>query len=78
MILYSNRENVILPSSKIRKHISRSGSFIGTRLDSLPHEWEHLMLVFFDVLVLDDQSVLRHGLQERRKLLRQLVRVIPR
>ncbi|KAF2826924.1 hypothetical protein CC86DRAFT_466700 [Ophiobolus disseminans] len=77
MVLYSDKEKKILPFSKIRKHISRSGSFIGTWQDSLPHEWEHLMIVFFDVLILDDQPVLRHCFQDRRKILRDLVSVIP-
>ena len=35
------------------------------------------MLVFFDVLVMDEQPVLRHCLQDRRRILRDLVRVIP-
>ncbi|UPX19906.1 DNA ligase (ATP) [Ascochyta rabiei] len=77
MVLYSDKEKKIMPFSKIRKHISRSGSFIGTLQDSLPHEWEHLMIVFFDVLLLDEQTVLRHCLQERRNLLRKLVTVKP-
>jgi DNA ligase-4 len=77
MVLYSDKEKKIMPFSKIRKHISRSGSFMGTLQDSLPHEWEHLMIVFFDVLVLDDEPVLRHCLQDRRKILRDLVQVIP-
>jgi DNA ligase-4 len=77
MVLYSDRENKILPFSKIRKHISRSGSFIGTLQDSLPHAWEHLMIVFFDVLVLDDKPILRHCLQDRRKVLRDVVKAIP-
>ncbi|KAF9691382.1 hypothetical protein EKO04_010828 [Ascochyta lentis] len=77
MVLYSDKEKRIMPFSKIRKHISRSGSFIGTLQDSLPHEWEHLMIVFFDVLLLDEKPVLRHCLQERRNLLRDLVQVKP-
>ena len=77
MVLYSDKEGEIMPFSKIRKHVSRSGSFIGTLQDSLPHEWEHLMIVFFDVLVLDDDPVLRHCLQERRNLLRGLVQAKP-
>ncbi|KAH6638862.1 hypothetical protein C7974DRAFT_461246 [Boeremia exigua] len=77
MVLYSDKEKRIMPFSKIRKHISRSGSFIGTLQDSRPHEWEHLMIVFFDVLLLDDEPVLRHCLQERRNLLRELVQVEP-
>ncbi|KAK1910678.1 hypothetical protein P3342_008558 [Pyrenophora teres f. teres] len=77
MVLYNDREEKIMPFSKIRKHISRSGSFLGTLHDSVPHEWEHLMIVFFDVLVLDDQAILRHCLQERRNVLRNLVHSIP-
>ncbi|CBY00274.1 hypothetical protein LEMA_P014040.1 [Plenodomus lingam JN3] len=77
MVLYSDREKKIMPFSKIRKHISRSGSFIGTLQDSLPHEWEHLMIVFFDVLKVDDKEVLRHCLQDRRLILRDLVRITP-
>jgi DNA ligase-4 len=77
MVLYSDKERKIMPFSKIRKHISRSGSFIGTLQDSLPHEWEHLMVVFFDVLVLDNEPTLRHCLQERRNLLRKLIQVKP-
>jgi DNA ligase-4 len=77
MVLYSDKEKTILPFSKIRKHISRSGSFIGTWQDSLPHEWEHLMIIFFDVLLLDNQAILRHCLQDRRKVLRNLVNVVP-
>ncbi|KAH7396272.1 hypothetical protein BKA66DRAFT_485192 [Pyrenochaeta sp. MPI-SDFR-AT-0127] len=77
MVLYSDKEEKIMSFSKIRKHISRSGTFIGTLQDSLPHEWEHLMIVFFDILVLDDKAILRHCLQERRNILRDLVHVIP-
>lgn len=77
MVLYSDKENKILPFSKIRKHVSRSGSFLGTMEDSLPHQWEHLMIVFFDILVLDDEPVLGHGLQDRRRILRELIHVIP-
>jgi DNA ligase-4 len=77
MVLYSDKEKTILPFSKIRKHISRSGSFMGTWQDSLPHAWEHLMIIFFDVLVVDNQAILRHCLQDRRKVLRDLVNVIP-
>ena len=77
MVIYSDKEHTILPFCKIRKHVSRSSSFIGTLQDSLPHEWENLMIVFFDVLLLDDEPVMRRGLQDRRSILRDLVQVIP-
>lgn len=77
MIVYSDKEKRILPFSKIRKHISRSGSFIGTLQDSLLHEWEHLMIVFFDVLKVDDEEIMCRCLQDRRTILRDLIQVIP-
>jgi DNA ligase-4 len=76
-VLYSDKENKILSFSKTRKHISRSGSFMGTLQDSLPHEWEHLMIVFFDILVLDDNPILRQSLQERRRILKDVMQIIP-
>ncbi|KAH7135362.1 hypothetical protein B0J11DRAFT_157876 [Dendryphion nanum] len=77
LVLYSDREHKILPFSKTRKHISRSGSFLGSLQDSPAHEWEHLMIVYFDVLVIDDTPVLQDHLQERRQILRELVRAVP-
>lgn len=77
MVIYSDKEQKILPFCKIRKHVQRSGSFLGTLQDSLAHQWEHLMLVFFDVLVLDDEPLMRQCLQKRRTVLRDLVQPIP-
>ncbi len=73
MVVYSDKTQQILPFSKIRKHVARSGSFRGVQQDSLPHRWEHLMIIFFDILVLDSDNTLRHGLQERRAVLKNLI-----
>ncbi|CAF9915527.1 MAG: hypothetical protein HETSPECPRED_002516 [Heterodermia speciosa] len=73
MVVWSDREKRILDFCKIRKHVSRAGSFLGTLFDSQPHPWEHLMIVFFDVLLLDDHSLLPVPHASRRKLLEQLV-----
>ncbi|KAF2276399.1 DNA ligase/mRNA capping enzyme [Westerdykella ornata] len=77
MVIYSDKEQMILPFCKIRKHISRSDSFLGTLQDSLPHDWEHLMIVFFDILVMDDKPILRECFQKRRGVLREVVQSIP-
>lgn len=63
LVVYSDKEQKILGFDKIRKHISRSGRFIGTSEDSQAHEWEHLMIVYFDLLRVDDDSLLnvRHS-----------------
>ena len=73
MVVWSDREKRILDFCKIRKHVSRTGSFLGTLLDSQPHPWEHLMIVFYDVLLLDDHSLLPVPHTSRRKLLEQLI-----
>lgn len=77
MVPWSDKAEKILPFSKLRKQIQRSGSFMGNLQDSLPHEWEHLMIVFFDVLVLDDEPIMRQGYQERRDMLRKMVEPEP-
>lgn len=77
LVVFSDKDQHILPFSKIRKHISRSGTFLGTQQDSPPHKWEHLMIVFFDVLALDDEPVVRSSLEKRRGILKELVQSIP-
>ncbi|KAI2781534.1 hypothetical protein F4815DRAFT_466571 [Daldinia loculata] len=73
MVVYSTQDNKILPFHKIRKHVSRSGSFIGTSYDSQPHDYEHLMIVYFDVLLIDDESLLGVRQFERFRRLSDLV-----
>ncbi|KAF2491984.1 hypothetical protein BU16DRAFT_466739 [Lophium mytilinum] len=77
LVVYSDREQKILEFHKIRKHVSRSGSFMGALGDSQCHDYEHLMIVFFDVLLLDEDITISQGLQLRRDVLRRLVRYIP-
>ena len=77
MVVWSDREDKILEFHKIRKHVSRSGSFLGTDLDSLPHDYEHLMVNFFDVLLVDDISCLQLAYTARRRLLKRIICQIP-
>lgn len=77
MVIWSDRHKEILPFHKIRKHVSRSGSFLGTKADSLPHHYEHLMIVFYDVLLVDDLSCLQCTHTSRRRLLQRIVSQIP-
>lgn len=73
LVVYSDREKKILEFEKIRKHVNRSGRFIGTSEDSQAHSWERLMIVYFDVLLIDDDSLLNIRQSDRRKRLSQLV-----
>ncbi|EUC36963.1 hypothetical protein COCCADRAFT_86870 [Bipolaris zeicola 26-R-13] len=77
MVVYSDKEKKILPFSKIRKYVTRSGSFKVTLNSSAVHQQEHLMIVFFDVLTIDDEPVLRHCLEDRRKILHKLIHAVP-
>ncbi|GAW18903.1 hypothetical protein ANO14919_083860 [Xylariales sp. No.14919] len=73
LVVYSTKENKILPFHKIRKHVSRSGSFLGTANDSQAHEYEHLMIIYYDLLLIDDESLLGVKNSERFRRLSQIV-----
>ncbi|KAJ4423760.1 hypothetical protein N0V82_001498 [Gnomoniopsis sp. IMI 355080] len=73
LVVYSDLEKRILEFDKIRKHVNRSGRFIGTDADSQAHSWERLMVVYFDVLLIDDDSMLNVRHSDRRKRLSELV-----
>ncbi|EUC41675.1 hypothetical protein COCMIDRAFT_40176 [Bipolaris oryzae ATCC 44560] len=77
MVVYSDKEKRILPFSKIRKYVTRSGSFRVTLNSSAVHQQEYLMIVFFDVLTVDDEPILCHCLEDRRKILHKLIHGIP-
>ncbi|KAI1745948.1 hypothetical protein F4680DRAFT_399772 [Xylaria scruposa] len=73
LVVYSTKERKILPFHKIRKHVSRSGSFLGTANDSQAHDYEHLMIVYYDVLLIDDESLLGAKNSERFRRLSEMV-----
>ncbi|KAF2087505.1 hypothetical protein K490DRAFT_73867 [Saccharata proteae CBS 121410] len=77
MVVYSDLEGKVLEFHKIRKHVSRSGSFLGTMKDSQKHAHEHLMIEFFDVLLHDDEIVMAKPVTERRNKLSLLFTKIP-
>lgn len=92
LLVWSDKHGRIMDFHKLRKFISRSGTFIGTENDSLyvypwsipvvlsdlprPQPYEHLMVVFFDILVLDDNVCLKKPHRERRLLLKDVVQAI--
>ncbi|KAL2788855.1 hypothetical protein BJX66DRAFT_352480 [Aspergillus keveii] len=77
LLVWSEERQSILQFHKLRKFISRSGTFIGIDSDSPPQPYEHLMMVFFDILLLDDNICLRNPHRERRLLLKNTVQIIP-
>ncbi|KAK3117458.1 hypothetical protein LTR53_001145 [Teratosphaeriaceae sp. CCFEE 6253] len=77
LVVFSDETTCILPFDKIRKHVSRSGISLGTKLDSQPHAYEQLGIVFFDLLLWDDEVVMSRSVDERRQWLREIYRKIP-
>ncbi|KAK1599569.1 ATP dependent DNA ligase domain-containing protein [Colletotrichum navitas] len=73
LVVYSDKEKKILPFHKIRKYVSRSGSFINTEADSQRHNYEHLMIIYYDVLLIDQESLLGVCQSERFKRLAELI-----
>ncbi|KKZ61208.1 DNA ligase (ATP) [[Emmonsia] crescens] len=73
LLVWSDVESKLLPFHKLRKHVIRSGSFIGTENDSPPHPYEHLYMMLFDILLIDNQVCLPKSYRERRALLRETV-----
>ncbi|KAL7945447.1 hypothetical protein V8C42DRAFT_323185 [Trichoderma barbatum] len=74
LAVYSELEKKILPFHHIRKHVARRGRFMNTDQDSPPRPHEHLMIVYYDILLLDGQSLLNVRHSERFKLLEKIVR----
>nr|CAB88640.1 conserved hypothetical protein [Neurospora crassa] len=66
-------EEKILDFYKIRKHVSRSGAFLSTEQDSQRNPWEHLMIVYYDILLVDDESLLAVKHSERMQRLQEIV-----
>ena len=71
LVVHSDKERAVLPFDEIRKHVSRSGRFLGTDADSPLKPHEHLAIVFFDLLLLDDKIVMNRPIEERRTWLRE-------
>ncbi|GKT97883.1 dna ligase 4 [Fusarium langsethiae] len=73
LVVYDDSQDKILPFHKIRKHVSRRGVFLSTDLDSLPGPQEHLMIVYYDIMLLEDQSLINLRHSERFKILSNLI-----
>ncbi|TKA29522.1 hypothetical protein B0A50_03535 [Salinomyces thailandicus] len=72
LVVYSDKEHRVLPFDQIRKHVWRSGVSLGTEADSPTGTHEHLAIVFYDLLLWDDEVVLIRPIEERRQWLREI------
>jgi DNA ligase-4 len=69
LLVWTDDDERIEPFHKIRKHVKRSGRLIVTARDSPVDSNEHLMIMFFDILLLDDIVCIREPHDKRRQLL---------
>ena len=72
LVVYDDQQKQVMPFHKIRKHVTRSGVFLGTDKNSPPRDHEHLMIIFFDLLVHDDAIVMNRPIEERKAALNSL------
>ncbi|CAG7946693.1 unnamed protein product [Penicillium nalgiovense] len=77
LLVWNDQTCGLMDFSKIRRLIPRSGIMIGVDNDSPPQPYEHLMIIFFDILLLDNDVCLAKPHRERRLLLQQVVKTIP-
>lgn len=73
LLIYSRNERDILPFHHIRKHVRHGGRRIGTEQDSPRKSGEHLMIVFFDVLMLEEKVMLSEPHRVRRAHLKGMI-----
>ncbi|CAD0111962.1 unnamed protein product, partial [Aureobasidium uvarum] len=75
-VVFSDADNSILGFDEIRKHVSRAGSLIGAENEPPARPSEHLMIVLFDLLLLDDEDILSKSVEERKARLGSVYRKI--
>lgn len=73
LVVYSKAKRAILPFYHIRKHVKHGARSIGTEADSPRKAGEQLMIVFFDVLLLDNKVLANEPHSLRRQYLKTLI-----
>ena len=76
LLVWNDGRHRLEPFHKIRKHVKRSGRFLGTLQDSPTDPDEHLMIMLYDILLLDDIACIKENLEQRRQRLCSLAQCI--
>ncbi|CAK7212430.1 hypothetical protein SCUCBS95973_001460 [Sporothrix curviconia] len=80
MLAYDEQAQSILGFDAIRRHVNRSGTrlYVDPRAEAeVRHCHEHLMIVYYDVLLVDDESLLQMHQSERFRRLQSLIHCRP-
>ncbi|KAK5219359.1 hypothetical protein LTR47_011506 [Exophiala xenobiotica] len=73
LLVWNDQMGQIMPFYKIRRYVTREGRRLGCARDSPPSEDEHLMIMFYDMLLLDNILCLHEPLHLRRRRLETLI-----
>jgi DNA ligase 4 len=77
LLVWNRTKAEIEPFHKIRRHVMHGGRFLGTEKDSQAAADEQLMIMFYDILLLDDRVLAKESHRVRRQILKGLVKCIP-
>lgn len=73
LLVWSRSEDKIQPFHEIRKHMLHGGRRIGTAADSPRNKDDHLIIMYYDLLYLDNEPWLNSPLRDRRLCLERVV-----
>ncbi|KIV93064.1 hypothetical protein PV10_04309 [Exophiala mesophila] len=77
LLIWNRTKQEIAPFHVIRKHVMHGGRFLGINADSPRRLDEQLMIMFYDVLLVDNIGMLQQPHSARRYQLQKLVKIIP-
>jgi DNA ligase-4 len=73
LLIYSRKTGTIQPFHKIRKHVQHGGRFLNQEADSPIGPDEQVMIMYYDILLLDHIVLLERPQEERRRYLERLI-----
>lgn len=77
LLVWNDHDKRIKPFHKICRHVQQLGRFLRTSQDSPVDLHKHLMIIFYNMLLLDDILCIRETHNVRRQRLHTLVHYIP-
>jgi DNA ligase 4 len=73
LLIWNRSTELIQPFHKIRKHVEHGGRFLDNEADSPVSFDEQVMIMYYDILLLDQLNCLERPQEERRRTLQHLI-----
>jgi len=73
LLVWNRSKRTIEPFYKIRRHVQHGGRWLGADVDSPAKHDEQVMIVFYDILLLDERNFTNEPHRKRRQHLKGLV-----